>query len=439
MSKIKLQKKRGISLKWFASLAFVALAIMLVIGYMLLSLNYFINGTDTAMGRNMERVVQSYLSNPTATTELFADYPVSSQWGEQPLAIQSAFASPPEREGVLYKQLEQANLLSRPSAFYFAIRFTTPSGDRFMSHQVIPGQASHLLTQHRGISRTLMWASFAGALLLALLIWLAMLRVSRPLAALRNWTRDLNEKTLSQPTPDFSYPELNDFAELVHTSLRSAQQGLRREHRFLSDASQEMRGPLNEIDESAELLRKLQEAHGQQPDLRQLQAIERIHGASQSMHHLTDTLLWLSQENLHSQPPQSIQLDVLVHELVEQMRYLLRGKDIDVQVKTDPYNITLAAAPAKIVLGNLLHHAFQHSHEGEIRVLQAHNCLRISYPYPARQEQHTGEKNLRLGLQLTTQLTRKLGWRYHSKQAKQRQLVELWLQAPASGSKSQRS
>jgi len=427
---MKAPKKRQISLRWFVALAFLSLGILLVVGYTLLSLNYFINGMDNAMGRNLEKVAQSYLTDPATAAQLFDDYPLTSQWHEQPQAIQQAFTKPPEREGILYKALDQANFLAKPSAVYFAIRFTSPGGDRFLSHQVMPGVAPRLLTEHRGSLSTLLLISLASAVTLGLLIWLVMHRVSRPISALGHWAHGLNEQTLKQPPPDFNYPELNDFAELVRSSLSTAQRGLEREHRFLRHTSHELRTPISVVRNNVELLNRLQENSDNQVDLRQLQAIERIDRASQTMLHLTETLLWLSRDNMDSLPAKPVQLDALVHELVEQMRYLLRGKDVDVQVKTDPYSMKLAEAPARIVLGNLIRNAFQHSSEGVVKILQLHNCVRISNTLSSNAQGSGEDLGFGLGLQLTTQLATKLGWRYNNQQQQHRQLAELWLQPP---------
>jgi len=427
---MKALKKRQISLKWFVALAFLSLGILLVVGYTMLSLNYFVNGMDAAMGRNMEKAAHSYLTDPATAAQLFDDYPVTSSWSEQPQVIQRAFSKPPQQEGTLYKELDQPNFLRRPRAVYFAMRFTTPGGDRYMSHQAMPGQGPRLLTQERGGFRTLLWISLGSALTLGLMIWLVMHRVSRPISALGNWARGLNEQTLKDPAPNFSYPELNDFAELVRSSLSSAQLGLEREHRFLRHTSHELRTPISVVRNNVELLHKLQDASQQQVDLRQLQAIERIDRASQTMLHLTETLLWLSRDNMESLPAKPVQLDALVQELVEQMRYLLRGKDVDVKLKTDPYSMPLAEAPARIVLGNLIRNAFQHSNEGEVKILQLHNCVRVSNTVSPVDDPDKEDLGFGLGLQLTTQLTSKLGWRYNNQQKGQRQLAELWLQPP---------
>jgi len=427
---MKAPRKRQISLKWFVALAFLSLGILLVGGYTLLSINAFINGMDASMGRNMEKVAQSHLTDPAAAAQLFEEYPVTSLWSEQPQAIQRAFAQPPESEGILYKELDQANFLARPSSIYFAIRFTTPAGDRFLSHQVVSNEVPHLLTEHRGSLSTLLLISLGSALSLGILLWLVMHRVSRPVSALGNWARGLNEQTLNQPTPNFNYPELNDFAELVRSSLSAAHHGLAREHRFLRHTSHELRTPISVVRNNVELLNRLQDSSDQQVDLRQLQAIERIDRASQTMLHLTETLLWLSRDNMDSLPAKPVQLDELVREMVDQMRYLLRGKDVDVQVKTDPYSMKLAEAPARIVLGNLIRNAFQHSNEGTVKILQLHNCVRIVNPISNDAQAQDAEPGFGLGLQLSTQLTDKLGWRYSNQQKQQRQLAELWLQPP---------
>ncbi|MEH6565220.1 MAG: HAMP domain-containing sensor histidine kinase [Halopseudomonas sp.] len=428
MPQKKAPTKRHISLKLFIVLAFVSLGALLVVGNAMLSLSYFVTGMDSSIGRQMDKVVENYLRDPAMATQLFDDYPITSSWSEQPQVVQAAFSQPPEREGMIHKAMQQQSLIHRPSAIYFALRFTTPSGDRFMSHQVVPGTGPQLLTQQRSSLRTLLWISAGSALLLGLAIWLVMRRVSRPIGALGKWARGLNQHSLQEPAPDFNYPELNDFAELVRNSLTSAQRGLEREQRFLRHTSRELRGPLNEVRDNVELLSRLQAAAEQQVDLRQLQALERIERASETMQQLTETLQWLSQERIDQLPARPMQLDELLHELVDQMRYLLRGKDVDVQLKTDVYSMILAEAPARVVLGNLIRNAFQHSNEGEVKILQLHNCVRVSSRAPDVDAQE--DAGYVPGLQLTAQLAGKLGWRYLSTRKDRRHLAELWLQPP---------
>ena len=418
--------KNRLSLKWFLALAFVSFGIMLVIGYTLLSANYFINGMDTVMARNLEQAADQYLQAPQ--TPARPDYPVTRDWNDQPALIREIFGAAPEQAGVMYKELERSGL-GRPKAVYFAMRFHTPGGDHFVSHKISPSDRPTVVTSRPDNSlRTLLSISAGAALLLVLLSWLLMRRVARPVGALGDWARGLNEQNLSQPAPDFSYPELNEFASLVRSSLSSVQQSLARERRFVRFTSHELHTPISVIRANVELLERLRAQSRIDPAMEQ-QALDRIDRASLTMQHLTETLLWLGREDVQQLPVKRIALDALVQELVEQMRYLLNGRAVTLKVQTSPCTLELPEAAARIVLGNLIRNAFQHTDEGRVLVVQKFNGIRISN---TRAPAGSSDEDLGfgLGLQLTEQLTARLGWRYSNQFAGDERLAELWIGAP---------
>jgi hypothetical protein len=53
--------KRQISLRLFITLVFLSLAVVLVIGYSILSVHYYMRGMDSLMAGNMEDVARSYV------------------------------------------------------------------------------------------------------------------------------------------------------------------------------------------------------------------------------------------------------------------------------------------------------------------------------------------------------------------------------------------
>jgi len=77
--------------------------------------------------------------------------------------------------------------------------------------------------------RILVVVSLLTAVALTVIVWLLLRQVSRPVTARGHWTRSLNIERLAAPASDFSYPELNELAELIRTSLSAVQEGLERE------------------------------------------------------------------------------------------------------------------------------------------------------------------------------------------------------------------
>lgn len=104
-------------------------------------------------------------------------------------------------------------------------------------------------------------------------------------------------------------------------------------------------------------------------------------------------------------------LDRLIRQLVEESPYLLNEKSVIVDLVTQTCEITLPEVPARIVLGNLIRNAFQHTLKGLIVIHQQHNQVEILNEH--HDEENTiPELGFWLGLQLTRQLTNRLGWLY---------------------------
>jgi signal transduction histidine kinase len=139
--------------------------------------------------------------------------------------------------------------------------------------------------------------------------------------------------------------------------------------------------------------------------------MDRIDRASLNMQYLTETLLWLSRQEMQTLPCKVLELDKLLEELVDEMSYLLDRKEVSLQVDTTPCTTQLPEFPVRIVLGNLIRNAFQHTWEGCISIKQEGSTVIVFNPQsPAGVEQH--ELGFGLGLQLTIRLTDKLGWKY---------------------------
>lgn len=403
-----------IRLKWQLAGIFLALGVLVVGGYSMLAAHYFVRGMDSAMVGSMERAVQHYeaqLANGIARPDV-GSFDVTRRWEEQPTQVRQVLPEP-RAEGVLSKQhVEDGG--RRRGRLYFAARFERADGTLFVSHAISRAQVSGLV---RGLIRdnlnTLAVISLVAALALALVTWLVMRRVGKPVSRLAHWARGLGAGNLRDPVPDFRYPELNELAALVRSSLSSLEDSLEREHRFLRHTSHELRTPISVMRNNIELLRALPADRTPLAGDPVATIVDRLDRASLTMKNLTETLLWLGREQADSLPVQPVELDRLLRELAEEHRYLLRDKEVALEITTEPATLDLPDVAARVVIGNLVRNAYQHTFAGEVRIRQHGDTIHIDN---RQQDGEDGgdELGFGLGLQLTEQLALRLGWIYRN-------------------------
>jgi signal transduction histidine kinase len=422
--------KRQISLKWFFALAMLSLGTILVIGYSVLSALYFMRGMDNIMSANMETAIEHFVKSvPSvryAQSNDFDGYQISSRWEKLPQSVREGFGEPPTQVGVLQKH-DASGLLAPPDVIHFLMRFHADGEDLLISQTLTRASASPMVGHNFSRNMQALWMiSAVSALAIALIIWLLIKRVSRPAAELGAWAQSLDGENYDQTVPDFGYPELNRLAALVRNSISSVHQAVKREHRFLRYASHELRTPISVIRNNIELIDKIEQ--GQQNQI--TQALQQAHGridrASLTMQHMTETLLWLSRDEQEPLPTQKIHIGGLIELLVNEMRYLLEDKHVDVDVQTDALICELPSAAVRIVLGNLIRNAFQHTWNGHVSIKQQGNRIRIENRSTDTKESNDFEATgFGLGLQLTEQLTKQLGWYYHNEPVNNSRVVKI--------------
>lgn len=422
--------KRPLSLKVSLALAVLLLGIVIVVGYSLLSVNFFFRGLDSMIAAGMEDTLETYMetvpSPQRQQLQKFSGYNISPLWHQQPKKIQQAFTSPPKASGRIHKQII-ADWFQRPDAVHFVIQLDAHDEAFFISRTITPENKSPLVgRQARENKRLVISVSLAITATLALIIWLLMRRVSQPVSRLTEWTHHLTPERLREPAPDFSYPELNEMAELIRNSLSSVHDTLEREQQFLRYTSHELRTPISVVRNNIELMRKIQQKNGGAPSDKQTDIIDRIDRASLTMQHLSETLLWLSREDESTLSAQAFSLDALVNELVDDMRYLLNNKPVLVELSVSPSTLNQSQVATRIVVGNLIRNAFQHTWEGKVEITLSGSLLTIDNDLISHAaDNDVSEQGFGLGLQLTEQLCHKLGWHYHTEQRAGKHHVEL--------------
>lgn len=419
---------RLLGLKWLVLLTFTALGIGLVTGYSLLTAHYYVSGMDNIVAGQLGRAAMQSVAFEMGIPAPREEYIVTRTWEQQPRAIREAFDSAPQQPGVLYKAFTGGD--TPQDRLYFATRHVTPAGDRYVTQQLmpLPQTRERIISpaQNRLINLTLI--GLGSALMIGLVMLLLWRRISRPITALGDWAAALNERNLNEPVPDFVYPELNRFAELMRSSLSSAQQGLEREQAFLSHTSHELRTPISVVRANLELLRKIQDKSAEPIDPRQAEIISRIDRASLTMKDVTETLLWLGRDDTAPRALTTLQLDQVINELVDGLRYLIVGRSVELILDLEPAMLELPEAPTRIVLGNLIRNALQHTPSGVVRIQQRGD--QVSIVNTLEETAADTDTGFGLGLKLTERFTEKLGWRYSNESLTTGRHVEIYLTTP---------
>jgi len=406
--------KLDLSLKGTLILGFTAITLVLVIGYSLLTAHYFIGGVDTMIAKNLERVAS--IPDPQAEaarhSTLLKGYAITKSWDEQPEQIRRTVPNAPPRDGKLYKAKEKVPGYSREKRIFF-MGLERPEGPRYVSFYLPPKQISDMLASNSRDSRqTLLAITLSTIVALALVLWWLFRKASAPVASLGNWARNLDRDSLEQPIPDFGFRDLNDFAELIRTGQLSVQEGLEREQAFVRHSSHELRTPIHVMRSNVELLKKLKSQNPETPTApKEAAVLERMDRASQTMKDLTETLLWLGRDDPEKLPLTDVSLDQLIRQLVEELGYLLEGKNVQLSVDTDNWRGQLPETAARIVLGNLIRNAFQHTWEGEVAIAQSGALVQISN-WQTQSPMAAEDLGFGLGLQLVEKLTQRLNWPY---------------------------
>jgi signal transduction histidine kinase len=293
------------------------------------------------------------------------------------------------------------------------LRYCSNDQTSFIARTMTPADASAVVGRSAKRSLQLLTLVGAGTLLaLGLLLWLLSRRINQPLNALVQWTRHLDATQLRQPPPAFGFPELNEMAGLIRSSLATVQDSLEREHQFQRHVSHELRTPISVVRSNINLLRRLEQQRDGVTPAQLGPIVDRIDRASLTMKNLTHTLLWLSRtDSDETLPTATVQLDQLLRTLADECSYLLRDKAVQVQIDTAPCALELAPEPARIVLANIIQNAFQHTWEGEVQIRQQGNRVEV-INHNRHRTDAIDDLGFGLGLRLIAELTTRLGWNY---------------------------
>ncbi len=225
----------------------------------------------------------------------------------------------------------------------------------------------------------------------------------RPLNLLVDWSKSLKQHPNQELSVNFSIQELNDIAEHLLDSLTQIREFNEREQQFLKHASHELRTPLAIIQASIDTLQvRTPTTHPSHS------AVQRASRASSNMILLTEALLWLSRQSTDEVQLNYLYPGNICRELIEDMRYLIEGRSITIELADHSKEIAIQKDLFRIVSANLIRNAFQHSASGVIVINVEENELVIKNPID--DDTLPSEPSFGLGLQLVERIAKKLNW-----------------------------
>jgi len=260
-------------------------------------------------------------------------------------------------------------------------------------------------------------------LIIALGLWIGWLTSRRVIAPVTHLSDLVNRSGPDNLPTDLSKTFFDDevgvLAKALEQAMNRVETYVEREHRFSRYASHELRTPVTILKGAVVLLKKKFLCEDD-PAYRPLKRIDR---AVTNMENIIETLLWLSREEMAVDQNQVFAVGSVVQETIEQNRYLIVNKPIDVEfVPENEPQLSIPPAILQIVLTNLIRNAIQHTAAGKIRVIVKADRVIVSDTGAGMEledlklvTQSHGRrdpnKGFGLGLSIVQRLCDRLGWK----------------------------
>ncbi|WP_165311770.1 sensor histidine kinase [Vibrio ziniensis] len=392
------------SLKIFIVCAIMGMATITVVGFSTLTANYFEKGLDGGVRMTMQEIGRFSPAN-SDKEEYTLGFQIVHQWQEVTPEIRQVFAQP-TKHLEFYKKIYRDHWYSEPNGALFLLRYERSNNEvLYISRIVDDIEAADLSSRLNQddlphLCQILGYATIALAMF-AVCMYFVMQLVAQPIERLAKWAKTLTPCQLNHPLPDFHYNELNRLATIVKNSLSSVEDSLRREHKFLAHASHELRTPIAVVRSNTELMTKLVDKPNSIE--KQKEVLERILRAGVTMTDLCETLLWLNRGHHNQLPLSQLHLGELLKQLSQELNYLIRDKDVQVEITVEGGVFELPTTLCRIVLSNLIRNAYQHTLRGTVVITQLGAEVSIK-----NRDTSCGDTQEQLGFGLGLELTHRI-------------------------------
>ena len=401
----------NISLRRYVFMSLFVLASVVIAAFSWMSANQFLAGMDGMMRGTMIDIARRTPVVQGAPVSVLS-YTIAADWQDLPDTIQQQFNPKKLKPFRLYKHVERNSIFQRPTVAEFVLMAKFDNARPvYVTQMFKPRDGDDEPPFHMTREAWIMIIGIVTLLLFSLLVVLMQKSVSRPVERLREWAASLQNAPFPTAPPTFKYAELNSLAALIYQAMQSVHDSLKREQNFVRHASHELRTPIAVIRSSTELINRVRR---DAPEDKLSKPLKRIEHASHTMEDLTETLLWLDRQDNSSLSTSPVALHSLVTTISDELAYLLQGKEVSVAVETNEYTLEASPIAVRIVLGNLIRNAFQHTQVGSVTINQIGAGVEIinrNTDKPDSKETQTS-LGFGLGLQMVSQLTAAMGWQY---------------------------
>jgi signal transduction histidine kinase len=263
----------------------------------------------------------------------------------------------------------------------------------------------------------------AGVILIIILgLWIGWLTSRKVMAPVSHLAEQVNKSGPNNlPTDlskDFYQDEVGVLARALEQTMQRVETFVNREHQFTRDVSHELRTPVTVIKGAVELLKR-HFAGGKKSAPQSLSRIDRSVG---KMENIIETLLWLSREDGTDHQGSVFAVMPAVREVIEQNRYLIAGKPIEINLiaRAEP-QLRVPPPLFQIAITNLIRNALQSTPNGNITVEVRTDRVLVSdsgVGIPARDlktvtQPHvrgSGSEGFGLGLSIVSRLCDRFDW-----------------------------
>ena len=258
----------------------------------------------------------------------------------------------------------------------------------------------------------------------------------KPVVKLMDQIRGLNpEEIPARLSENRSQNEIGRLTQTIEIAMTRIKSFIQREKQFTRDASHELRTPLTIVHGAVEIME-------QQPEVEKnpllSKPLNRISQSVRDMQTTIETFLWLARED--KVPDDTCRVEPVVRKAVDDNRYLIADKDLDVRV--DVYDNKSVQAKEEILyitVINLIRNAFQFTAEGSVTItidadhisitdtgagIEADKLETITDPH-IKGERSNG---FGLGLSIVERLCNRFGWELliKSKSGEGTEVMILW-------------
>ncbi|WP_416307399.1 sensor histidine kinase [Neptunicella sp. SCSIO 80796] len=254
-----------------------------------------------------------------------------------------------------------------------------------------------------------------------------------PVAQLAKAVADIDPEKLSAEdhkrieSSRFGDDEVGLLAKTIEKTLERISAFVERERYFTSSASHELRTPITVITGALELL--------EQSDLSaaDVKALDRVRRATLDMKTTIEMFLCLAREIDDGLYDEQFLVMPLVNQAIEQQRYLLSSKCIDVEIDALVKPKVCGHPQAfSIAVNNLVRNAFEHTldEQGQITILIKEHELLITNQLSSETDERqaptaTSSQGYGLGLGIVQRLCERNGWSFSLLAADKRVVARL--------------